>query len=1224
MGKKRKIQQTLRKMRTFALFMFLGFCTCHATIRGQEARIDLKLSDVTLSQVFKNIEQLTDYMFIYKSEDVQSVQKISVDVQQTMVRDILVMCLKNTGLSYTFKGDVIVIQNSKEPEKKEIRIAGRVTDNKKEPLPGVTISVKGLSLGTATDSEGKYALKLPEMEKLSLIFSFVGMKTQEIKYSGQDTINVVMQEDVSQMEEVVVTGYQQIDKRHLTSAVNSVRMEDIDVPGANRIDMMLEGRIPGLMVMQNTGQVGAAPKLRIRGTSPILGSQEPLWVVDGIIQQDPVNVDPSQLNDLDFVNVLGNAISGLNPNDIERIDVLKDASATALYGAKAANGVIVITTKVGKVGAPTVTYSMDGTFTQRPRYSDRGFYMMNSKERVDVSRELMEMGVRYSGIYNGTDNWIGYEKAYLDYYKDGVIGFDEFTRQAQRYETMNTDWLKILTKDVFSHNHSLSISGGTENIRYYASFGYADERGNMKGEENERYSSSVKLTAMYDKFTAQIGVTGSVTNKKYNPGELNVMSYAHSMSRAIPLRAEDGELWYYKKDVNQFSKFNIVSEMDNSSRDIDQNTVNLTGQVRYNFTKDLKLIATGSYSFSNTREELWFGENSNKVTVMRGNQDMLSSCPFGGILTETDTRNNAYTLRAQVDYSKYLGETGKHFVNAMAGYELSSTKYYKESQELRGYYKDRGKTFPSFSITSRDASDFGKYQTYYMWLINNYPTYTDQLTNMMSGLVTLTYGYDDRYIINVNARADWSNAFGSRSNDKFFPVWSVSGRWNVSNDVLKNVSWIENLAVRLSYGLQGNILNTQPSRLIIRKGDYDDALGGFVSTVDKFPNPNLKWEKTHSYNVGVDFSFLEGKISGSFAYFYKKTKDAFLEKRVASQNGLTSYVVNAGSVENKGVELALNFTPINNALSSNGKRGFVWRIDPQLGQTLNTLINNKINRNNDILQDEITVTDLLNGNAHVAGTPLNTFYSYRFNGLDNTGRPTFKGLEDSQREELAEKYTDMAKTDKKDVWMAVLGESGTRVPELQGGVSNYFAYRNFSLSFNLTYSIGNKVRLFKLCSGQYGAINPAPHNNLRKEFVNRWRYPGDEKNTNIPGIRTGLVAQGNTADVDADYGWWRNYAAWSPAATRNTSKYELYDYSDLRVVRGDYLRLQSLSFRYVFDENWIKKCGMSSAYISLSATNLFTICDKKLKGQNPEQSGTSDLVNISVRPTYSVSLNVSF
>ena len=845
-------------MKLFALFMFLGFCTCHAVVSGQEARIDLKLSDATLSQVFRNIEQLTEYMFIYKSEDVQAVQHINVDVRKAMVRNILEECLKNTDLSYEFKDNVIIIRKlTVEPEKKEIRVTGRVTDNKKEPLPGVTVSVQGLTIGTATDNDGKYTLTLPRMDSLSLVFSFVGMETQRIKYTGQEVIDVVMREDVEQMEEVVVTGYQQIDKRHLTSAVNTVRMEDIDVPGANRLDMMLEGRIPGLMVMQNTGQVGAAPRVRIRGTSTILGSQEPLWVVDGIIQQDPVNVDPAQLNDLDFVNVLGNAISGLNPNDIERIDVLKDASATALYGAKAANGVIVITTKVGKVGAPTVTYSMDGTFTQRPRYSDRGFHMMNSKERVDVSRELMEMGVRYSGIYNGTDSWIGYEKAYLDYYKDGVIDFNEFKRQAQNYETMNTDWLKILTKDVFSHNHSLSISGGTENVRYYASFGYADEKGNVRGEENERYSSSVKLTAIYDKFTAQVGVTGSVTNKKYSPDELNVMSYAHSMSRAIPLRGEDGELWYYKKDASPYSKFNIVNDMNNSSRDIDQSMVTLTGQVRYNFTKDLKLVATGSYSFSNTREEIWFGENTNKVTVMRGNQDMLSSCPFGGILNETDTRSNAYTLRAQLDYSKYLGETGKHFLNAMVGYELSSTEYNKESQELRGYYKDRGKSFPSFSITSRDASDFGKYQTYYTWLINNHPTYTDQLTNMMSGLVTLTYGYDDRYIINVNARADWSNAFGSRSNEKFFPVWSVSGRWNVSNDILKDVDWIENLAVRLSYGLQGNILNTQPSRLIINKGDYDDALGGYVSTVDKFPNPNLKWQKTQSYNVGVDFSFMK-------------------------------------------------------------------------------------------------------------------------------------------------------------------------------------------------------------------------------------------------------------------------------------------------------------------------------------------------------------------------------
>ena len=346
---------------------------------------------------------------------------------------------------------------------------------------------------------------------------------------------------------------------------------------------------------------------------------------------------------------------------------------------------------------------------------------------------------------------------------------------------------------------------------------------------------------------------------------------------------------------------------------------------------------------------------------------------------------------------------------------------------------------------------------------------------------------------------------------------------------------------------------------------------------------------------------------------------------MASQNGSTNYVVIAGDVENKGVELALYFTAIDNALSGKGgTRGFVWRIDPQIGQTLNKLVNTAINKNNKTLQDEITVKDLLDGNAYIAGTPLNTFYSYRFNGLDKMGIPTFKGLEDELKDELIEKYNEMALSDKKDVWMEVLGESGTRVPTLQGGLNNYIAYRNFSLSFNLAYSIGNKIRMFKLCSGDYSAVNPKPHNNLRKEFVNRWRGPGDEKNTNIPGIRTSLTAQGNSADVALDYGWWRGYSAWTPITSTNASKYELYDYSDLRVVRGDYLRLQSLSFRYVFDKELIQNVGITSAYISLSATNLFTICDKKLKGQNPEQSGTSSMVNISVRPTYSVSLNVNF
>ena len=688
------MKRTLRRMKLLALFMIWGIYLCNATTYAQDVRVDLKLSDVSLNEVFNQIKHLTDYMFIYKSEDVKGIEHLHVDVQQTSVQEVLNQCLQNTDLSYVLRDNIIIIQKKEEkPDPKNIQIMGIVTDEKGTTLPGVSIILKGTSIGMTTNENGKYSFLIPAQENIVLVYSFIGMKTVEVKYTGQKEINVILEVEEEELEEVVVTGYQNIEKRYLTSAVNTVKMEDIEVPGLNRLDQMLEGRIPGLTFIQNTGQVGATPKLRIRGSSTILGSQEPLWVVDGVIQQDPVNVDPAQLNDMDFVNLLGNAISGLNPNDIERIDVLKDASATALYGARAANGVIVITTKMGRVGTPTVSYSVSGTFTRRPRYTDRAFYMMNSKERVDVSRELMERGIRYNGVYNSTDNWIGYEKAYLDYYMDGSISYEEFERKSQWYETMNTDWLGILTQDVFSNNHSLSINGGSQNVRYYASIGYTDEQGNVRGESNKRYSSSLKLTANYEKLSVQFGVNGSVTRKKYNPNELNVMSYAHSMSRAIPLRGEDGELWYYKRNNQTYSHFNIVNEMDNSSRDIDQNSFTIRGQVQYKFTPSFKLMGTASYSFNYTNEEEWFGENSDHVRLLRGNLSSSSNyCPFGGTLETSTTRNNSYTVRLQTDYTKYFDKDKKHFGNIMLGYELSSSEYNAVSEEVRGYFKDRGKS----------------------------------------------------------------------------------------------------------------------------------------------------------------------------------------------------------------------------------------------------------------------------------------------------------------------------------------------------------------------------------------------------------------------------------------------------------------------------------------------------------------------------------------------------
>ena len=300
---------------------------------GQERTtkvISLKLENATVLQALEEINRLSQNNVIFKREEVtREPKRITVDLKDVTVLQAVQECIKGTRLTCTERYGRVAV--GPDTEVKSVRISGTVKDQKGAILPGVTVIVKGLAMGTSTDNNGHYSLNLPRVDNLSLLFSFIGMETEEVKYAGKDTINVVMKEVVSELEEVVVnTGYQRIDARKNASAITSIRAEDIITPGLQTIDQMLEGHVPGMIFMQNSGQIGAAPRLRIRGTSTILGSQEPLWVIDGVIQEDPVNVDPENLNDLDFVNLLGNAISGLNPEDIEHIRLIGSPKTTVI------------------------------------------------------------------------------------------------------------------------------------------------------------------------------------------------------------------------------------------------------------------------------------------------------------------------------------------------------------------------------------------------------------------------------------------------------------------------------------------------------------------------------------------------------------------------------------------------------------------------------------------------------------------------------------------------------------------------------------------------------------------------------------------------------------------------------------------------------------------------------------------------------------------------------
>ena len=1194
-----ELRKILSIMRLSLILLFCGLQLASAKV-GAQAKVTVGQKEVTYLDLFAQIKEQTGFTVVYSNNELDKNKVIKAGFVGMELKEVLDNVLAGTGLCYELMDEFVILKIAPKEEKKMLKIIGVVTDKSKLPLPGVTVTVKGTTLGTATDMDGRYQLMVPQIESIALLFSFVGMETQEVKYVGKDTINVVMKESAELLDEVVVyTGYQKIDKRHLSSAVTSIRMDEIKTPGVSTVDQLLQGRVPGMIFMQNSGQVGAAPKLRIRGTSTVLGNQEPLWVVDGIIQTDPVNVDPARLNDLDFVNLLGNAISGLNPDDIEQIDVLKDASATALYGTRAGNGVIVITTRKGKQGPPRISYSVTGTLSRRPRYSDKAVNMMNSKERIDVSREMIERKMHYTNV----TNWIGYEAAYLDF-SNGRIGFDEYKRLVDRYETINTDWFDIICKDAFSHSHTLSLSGGSENIKYYASIGYNDDASTLRGEGTKRYTTSLNVSADYNKWYVQFALSGSSMERHYNPSSLNLMSYAYTTSRAIPLRNEDGSLYYYERGNTQsyLNGFNVVNEMNNSDDNMITNSLNVRANLVYKILSSLRLDATFSYGTSNSNQEIWYGENSYYIQSLRGDRTERNDlAPMGGELQKSDVRNKSYTARVQVNFDKNLDKDYRHMLSVSGGAEVSSTSYNSFNIIRRGYLKDRGKTFADIPTTNTG---------FYEWLRQyGTGTITESESNKVGLYATVGYIYDNRYVVNLSVRSDATNNFGSRSN--FLPTWGASARWEIKEDLFKDVEQIDVLALKASVGYQGNMLESESPNLIIEHGIFNNVYEDNTATVKNFPNPNLKYEKKLSTNYSLDFSFWNRLVNGSVSYFYNKTKNAFLNKTVSKINGVSQYVVNRGNISNTGFELVLNFTPINNLNGSAEKRGFTWRFDPQFGQVVNKLIKRAINNRNNVFQDEITYNDLLNGSLEIANKPLGTFYSYKFQGLEpENGKPLFYN---TNQEEFEEKYNSMES--KEDVYFMVLEESGTRIPVLQGGVSNYFGYRNFSLSFNFTYSFGNKIRLLKMCS-EYATQTPSPYANMRREFVNRWRRPGDENKTNIPAL---VVNDGSIMVSTQETPWWL-YKSYSFASDR----YQMYDNSDIRVVNGRYLRLQSLQFQYRLEDSFCKKLRISSAYVTLSGTNLFTWCAKELKGQDPEQSGTSDVINLSVRPTYSLNLNVTF
>lgn len=1172
------------KCKTLQVFLLAIMLLIPWEVMAQEQRVAIHLEQVKIQDVFKEINKQTGLDFVYSAMQLNEIGMVSLDVKDVTVDVALKKLFEGKPFTYKFEMKSIIIRKVEAVTtgKTSRTIRGVITDKGNEPLPGVTVLLKGTSIGTASNTKGEFVLEVTGSVD-SLVVTFVGMKTQYVKLlPDKDLYRIRMEYDVEEMKEVVVTGYQTISRKRSTGAITSVDADKIMRPGVLSIDQMLEGQIPDMMFMSNSGEVGVVPKIRIRGTSTLIGNREPLWVVDGIVLQDPVNISPEELNNPDYVNRIGNAIAGLNPQDIERLDILKDAAATALYGAKAANGVIVITTKKGHIGKPIISYNMNVSYKRRPRYTDRQVDLMNSKERMEFSKDLVDSGYKFPGGMN----MVGYEGLVNQLYR-GALTYDEFTKQVQYLECLNTDWFDLLTEDAFSHQHTVSISGGTETVRYYSSVGYAKDNDVIKGNNNERYTVALNLNAdLSPRISTSLGINGNVTSREYSQDEIAPWDYAYNTSRAIPVFDENGDYYYYQSSggtANSF-RYNILNELDNSSYDQEGASISFNMTLNVKFTDYLNASVVGSYSTSNTDIEGWWGEKSHHVALLCQSEygdapakgdDSESALPFGGELATNSTRNRNYMLRVQLNLDKYFGQD-KHNVNASVGYEVSSTKYKGNSSTMRGYYKDRGK---QFSITT-----LNDYPAFKAWLeANAYPTISDNLTNLLSAYATVSYSYQSFFTLNGNVRFDGSNKFGDQSNDKLLPIWSLSGNYTISEHEWLQRSWIDYIMLKASFGYQGNMLEGQSPTMIIKQLPTDPLYNELVSELSVYPNPNLKWEKTSSFNGGLTFSLFKRRLQMEASVYYKRTKDAFLTKQISTVNGLEEYVVNSGNVKNSGYSIAATIIPVET-------RDFNW--------ILATSFSNVFNKVETLPgAEQFELNNFLNGTALVKGKPVGTFYSYKFVGLNPTnGYPIFDDMQERQEElEGLTKY---------DVYTRVLKATGNREPTMSGSINNTFRYKNWRLNMNLAYSLGSKIRLFKL----FDSNAFLPENNVRREFVKRWRKTGDEKNTVIPTPNC----------------YWTHYSSLGekiPTIANNSL--DMYNYSDIRVVSGNYLKCSTMSLTYEFPMEKLERIKLSRLALNLSATNLFTICSNKLKGQAPQQSGFAE-IQLTDRPTYTVGVSVSF
>lgn len=1004
---------------------------------SQTKKLSLSIENSTVKDVLGAIEEQSEFYFMYSSKVINADRVVSVDVDNEKIDDVLNSLFYGTEVEYTIKDRIIVLATPDllneeifiEPQQGSV--SGNVIDRSGKPLPGVTVIIKGTTTGTVTDIDGFYSI--PDVpEDAELKFSFVGMKTQEILVGNQAQINITMEEDAIGIDEVVAIGYGTIKKSDLTGSVTSVKTEDLENVKMQSIDQALAGRAAGVQVTQSSGVPGSAPAVRVRGTTSLQGANEPLYVVDGF----PIYAGAGSGNAgtaAGSSNISG--IANINPNDIESIEILKDASATSIYGARAANGVILITTKSGTVGNDKISFS-----------ANYGFQSVTKK--MDVM-DAYQYAVLKNEAYTNEGSAPIYSTSDLD--------------EIRNNPELGTNWQDEVFQVAPTQEYNISFTGGDKKTNYAITGGYTKQDGIIKSTDFERFSSRINLTRQMNswlKAGTHISAFRIFSNQQ-NVDGLGVVNGATQFSPILPVYSGQGYSFLPSSSASEYTLVNDgiiinnpVATMNEVVRQTQRNGILGDIFLEFKITPNLTAKVKGGADISNVKNDTYLPSNTNEGQGSNGNATIRYNLNQNWL--------NENTL-------SYINEFGDHSVSAVAGVTYQENIFEYVSGSSQGFTND---------ILQENSLQGA--ETY------NSPYSGKTRWGLISYLARVNYSYKGKYLASIAGRTDGSSRFGENNKYAFFPSGSLA--WRASEEeFIQDLNLFSYLKLRASFGYTGNqeigLYNSLPTTGTQTYTFGDGSLATGVSP-NKIANADLQWEKTAQFDAGIDVAFFDNRLGLTLDYYYKKTTEMLYSEQVPYTTGFTTYLNNIGSMQNQGFELEIRGDILQGELK--------WDTDFNL-----SLNRNKVLSLAGVLYKDVGVNqghlkiDPWSRRIFV-GESIGSFFGWQFDGIiqegetiDQTisqvgpGRRKYKDVSSEDDNPDDGKYTGAPDGVVDNADRQVIGNA---LPDFIGGMNNNFSYKNFKLSVFMQWSVGNDILNFDKTQ----LTLPTGGQNVYAEMVNRW------------------------------------------------------------------------------------------------------------------------------------------